>query len=109
MITGALIAGFVLGPALGVVTPAMTSSILAPLATATLAWIALAAGARMSPAVVKETGKSAALSTVAQLVVCAPMLALVFWFAAPIELLPFAALCGVVATTRSPIITVAVL
>lgn len=109
MITGALVAGFVLGPAMGVVTPAMTSSILAPLATATLAWIALAAGARMTAAVVKETGKSAAISTVAQLVVCAPMLALVFWATAPVELMPFAALCGVVATTRSPIITVAVL
>lgn len=109
MITGALVAGCVLGPALGVVTPAMTSSILAPLATATLAWIALAAGARMTPAIVRATGKSAAVSTVAQLVVCAPIIAVAFWATAPVDLVPFAALCGVVATTRSPIITVAVL
>lgn len=137
-ITGALFAGVIFGPVLHVVTAAHVRS-LAVLAAVTLAWIAVLAGARMSPPMLRETWRSALTSALCQLVVCVPLLGVVFFVAAPFEahghgaaatavtpataaatsavsgpaglagLAALAGLWGIVATTRSPIITVAIL
>jgi hypothetical protein len=107
-ITGALAAGLVLGPLTHLVTLADVRP-LALLASVTLAWIAVLAGGHMTPGTLRETWRSALASSVAQIVVCAPLLALAFAVLAPVELVPLAALWGIVTTTRSPIITIAVI